>query len=140
MCQRKSFQERKWHCLKLNVDKTLEAVNILQILLRPFLNILTHLKPCQTSKMQFFVKKIQRLKPGYYFCKNSFIDVWQGSEYPSWFSWIFMTRNLLNLLIGCLRWSNVDWRNGWNAKGNFAALQVCNFKQNIEKILFDCGI
>ena len=48
-------------------------------------NVLTqaYSEPCQTPKMETFVKIVDSLKPLIAFAINSILDVWQDSEYAS---------------------------------------------------------
>ena len=43
----------------------------------------TYSEPCQTSKMELYVKIVEGGRPLANFAKSFILDVWQGSEYAS---------------------------------------------------------
>ena len=52
-------------------------------------------EPCQTSKMEFFVKIVNGLKPVVIFARKSILDIWQGSEYS--FGWLYVIVGVFRL-------------------------------------------
>ena len=42
-----------------------------------------YLEPCQASKIERLIKKVNRFKPLTIFTKQSILDVWQGFGYVS---------------------------------------------------------
>ena len=47
------------------------------------INLEAYSKPCQTSKMECFAKKVTGWKPLSVLRKRSILDIWQGFEYTS---------------------------------------------------------
>ena len=66
------------------------------------LKILADSELCQTSKMEFFAKIVNNLKPGFIFVKTPVLDIWQVSKYSSRFYSLGFSEKLMEISVSKL--------------------------------------